>query len=161
MKNKSQMLSAKVVIKSVICHVSSPEKHGRRYDEAVDKAILLYFIEQYAALPKDERVAEVDKVGQLTVLINKNSKPADDMYAKSVLADESKRLWMADLDLAQLKQRRSIHSVCACNLAVTKDIEDAKKELAGKQQAARPALMEAIIAYRQLRSQFMPYAPCV
>ncbi len=125
---------------------------SRRYDEVVDKAILLYFIEQYAALPKDERVAEVDKALGLTNGFDKQKQQAllDDMYAKSVLADESKRLWMADLDLAQLKQSSDpfiqyAHAI----FTVTKDIEDAKKELAGKQQAARPALMEAIIAYNK------------
>ncbi|TMN94125.1 S46 family peptidase, partial [Pseudoalteromonas sp. S407] len=33
----------------------------RRYDETVDKAILLHFLELYAALPKSERLVEVDK----------------------------------------------------------------------------------------------------
>ena len=60
---------------------------SRRYDETVDKAILLYFIEQYAALPNDERVAEVDKALGLTNGFDKQKQQAllGDMYAKSVL----------------------------------------------------------------------------
>ena len=124
----------------------------RRYDETVDKAILLHFLELYAALPKSERLVEVDKAFNLTNGFNKAKQKAllDDMYANSKLADEKARLWMADLEFSQINASADpFVQYAKAIFTVMKQIEDQDKELAGKQQAARPALMEAIIAYNK------------
>ena len=125
---------------------------SRRYDETVDKAILLHFLELYAALPKSERLVEVDKAFNLTNGFNKAKQKAllDDMYANSKLADEKARLWMADLEFSQINASADpFVQYAKAIFTVMKQIEDQDKELAGKQQAARPALMEAIIAYNK------------
>ncbi|RZQ51664.1 dipeptidyl-peptidase 7 [Pseudoalteromonas phenolica] len=124
----------------------------RRYDETVDKAILLHFLELYAALPKSERLVEVDKAFNLTNGFNKAKQKAllDDMYANSKLADEKARLWMADLEFSQINASADpFLQYAKAIFTVMKQIENQDKELAGKQQAARPALMEAIIAYNK------------
>ena len=124
----------------------------RRYDETVDKAILLHFLELYAALPKSERLVEVDKAFNLTNGFNKAKQKAllDEMYANSKLADEKARLWMADLEFSQINASADpFVQYAKAIFTVMKQIEDQDKELAGKQQAARPALMEAIIAYNK------------
>ncbi|TMN88560.1 dipeptidyl-peptidase 7 [Pseudoalteromonas phenolica] len=124
----------------------------RRYDETVDKAILLHFLELYAALPKSERLVEVDKAFNLTNGFNKAKQKAllDDMYANSKLADEKARLWMADLEFSQINASVDpFLQYAKAIFTVMKQIENQDKELAGKQQAARPALMEAIIAYNK------------
>jgi len=125
---------------------------SRRYDETVDKAILLHFLELYAALPKSERLVEVDKAFNLTNGFNKEKQKVllDDMYANSKLADEKARLWMADLEFSQINASADpFVQYAKAIFTVMKQIEDQDKELAGKQQAARPALMEAIIAYNK------------
>ncbi|TMO57203.1 S46 family peptidase [Pseudoalteromonas phenolica] len=125
---------------------------SRRYDETVDKAILLHFLELYAALPKSERLVEVDKAFNLTNGFSKAKQKAllDDMYANSKLADEKARLWMADLEFSQINASADpFVQYAKAIFTVMKQIEDQDKELAGKQQAARPALMEAIIAYNK------------
>ncbi|WP_404390429.1 S46 family peptidase [Pseudoalteromonas phenolica] len=125
---------------------------SRRYDETVDKAILLHFLELYAALPQSERLVEVDKVFNLTNGFNKAKQKAllDDMYANSKLADEKARLWMADLEFSQINASADpFIQYAKAIFTVMKQIEDQDKEIAGKQQAARPALMEAIIAYNK------------
>lgn len=125
---------------------------SRRYDETVDKAILLHFLELYAALPKSERLVEVDKAFNLTNGFNKAKQKAllDDMYANSKLADEKARLWMADLEFSQINASADpFVQYAKAIFTVMKQIEDQDKELAGKQQAARPALMEVIIAYNK------------
>ncbi|TMP77504.1 dipeptidyl-peptidase 7 [Pseudoalteromonas phenolica] len=124
----------------------------RRYDETVDKAILLHFLELYAALPKSERLVEVDKAFNLTNGFNKAKQKAllDDMYVNSKLADEKARLWMADLEFSQINASADpFLQYAKAIFTVMKQIENQDKELAGKQQAARPALMEAIIAYNK------------
>lgn len=128
------------------------KRMSRRYDEAVDKAIMLHFIEQYAALPESERLAEVDKQLQLENGFNKAQQQAllDEMYANSKLADEKARLWMMDVELEQLNQSADpFIQYAKAVYPVMKRIEDQEKELAGKQQSARPALMEAIIAFNK------------
>lgn len=76
------------------------------------------------------------------------------MYANSKLADEKVRLWMLDLDLEQLNQSADpFMQYAKAIFTVMKQIEDEGKELAGKQQAARPALMEAIIAYNKSQNK--------
>ncbi|MFY8348946.1 S46 family peptidase [Pseudoalteromonas sp. SSM20] len=125
---------------------------SRRYAEPVDKAILLHFLELYAALPENERLDEVDNALNLTNGFDKTKHAAmlDDMYANSKLADEKARLWMLDLDLAQLDQSNDpFVKYAKAIFSVMKSIEDQEKELTGKMQAARPALMEAIIAYNK------------
>jgi hypothetical protein len=125
---------------------------SRRYDETVDKAILLHFLELYAALPQSERLVEVDKAFNLTHGFNKAKQKAllDDMYANSKLADEKARLWMADLEFSQINASADpFIQYAKAIFTVMKQIEDQDKEIAGKQQAARPALMEAIIAYNK------------
>lgn len=125
---------------------------SRRYDETVDKAILLHFLELYAALPQSERLVEVDKAFNLTNGFNKAKQKAllDDMYANSKLADEKARLWMAELEFSQINASADpFIQYAKAIFTVMKQIEDQDKEIAGKQQAARPALMEAIIAYNK------------
>ncbi|MCG7553308.1 S46 family peptidase [Pseudoalteromonas sp. Of11M-6] len=132
------------------------QRMTRRYDETVDKAIMLYFMELYAALPKEARLAEIDKQLQLENGFNKAKHQAllDEMYANSKLADEKARLWMLDLELEQLNQSSDpFIKYAKAIFAVMKQIEDEEKELAGKQQSARPALMEAIIAYNKSQNK--------
>ncbi|CCQ12626.1 FIG01057071: hypothetical protein [Pseudoalteromonas luteoviolacea B = ATCC 29581] len=125
---------------------------SRRFDETVDKAILLHFLELYAALPVAERVSEVDSVLQLEEGFNKAKHSAllDTMYSHSKIADEDTRLWMMGLELSQLQQSTDpfIHYAKAIH-AVMQQLEDKEKDLEGRQQSARPKLMEAIIAYNQ------------
>ncbi|MBE0362337.1 hypothetical protein PULV_a2948 [Pseudoalteromonas ulvae UL12] len=124
----------------------------RRFDANVDKAILLHFLELYAALPQNERYSEIDIAFNLKNGFNKADAQTllDDMYAKSTLADETARVDFYGQTLEQLKASDDPFLRYADAIfAVMKAEEDKEKALAGKLQSARPELMEAIIAYNQ------------
>ncbi|OUL59651.1 S46 family peptidase [Pseudoalteromonas ulvae] len=124
----------------------------RRFDANVDKAILLHFLELYAALPQNERYSEIDTAFNLKNGFNKADAQTllDDMYAKSTLADETARVDFYGQTLEQLKASDDPFLRYADAIfAVMKAEEDKEKALAGKLQSARPELMEAIIAYNQ------------
>ena len=124
----------------------------RRFDANVDKAILLHFLELYAALPQNERYSEIDTAFKLKNGFNKADAQTllDDMYAKSTLADETARVDFYGQTLEQLKASDDPFLRYADAIfAVMKAEEDKEKALAGKLQSARPELMEAIIAYNQ------------
>ena len=128
----------------------------RRFDEGVDKAILLHFLELYAALPKLERFAEVDKAFNLQNGFDKAKHKAllDSMYAKSSLNDEDTRLELAEQSFAQIKKSNDPFIQYADAIfKVMKAQEDKDKALAGKLQAARPQLMAAIIAFNKAKNK--------
>ena len=128
----------------------------RRFDERVDKAILLHFLELYAALPKQERFAEVDKAFKLENGFDKAKHSAllDKMYSNSSLNDEDTRLKLAEQSFAQIKKSNDPFIQYADAIfKVMKAQEDKDKALAGKLQAARPQLMAAIIAYNKAQNK--------
>jgi hypothetical protein len=128
----------------------------RRFDEGVDKAILLHFLELYAALPKQERFTEVDKAFNLQNGFDKTKHKAllDNMYAESSLNNEDTRLKLAEESFAQIKKSDDPFIKYADAIfTIMKAQEDKDKALAGKLQAARPQLMAAIIAFNKAKNK--------
>lgn len=128
------------------------KRMSRRFDATVDKAILLHFLELYAALPKEDRFTEVDKAFKLEKGFDKSkhSQLLDSMYAKSSLQDEAQRLALFEQSFDELnKSQDPFVQYAKAIFTVMKTQEDKSKALSGKLQAARPQLMEAIIAYNK------------
>jgi len=129
---------------------------SRRFDANVDKAILLHFLEQYAALPKAERFSEIDKAFALENGFDKAKQSAllDEMYAKSTLDNEIVRNSLFEQTLSQLNQSQDpFMQYAKAIFTVMKAEEDKSKALAGKLQAARPELMSAIIAFNKAQNK--------
>ncbi|WP_095498719.1 S46 family peptidase [Paraferrimonas haliotis] len=124
----------------------------RRYVAAVDKAFLKHLLGKYAKLPKDQRVASMDKYFGLEKGLNqaKLDKLLDKMYAKTELGSfEARKTWM---DKSAADFERSKDPFIQLAVATYKDrkaMEDAAEELSGNIQAYRPKYMEALIAYYQ------------
>ncbi|WP_257326580.1 S46 family peptidase [Pseudoalteromonas rhizosphaerae] len=132
------------------------KRMSRRFDANVDKAILLHFLELYAALPKEERFAEVDKVFELENGFDKTKHSAllAKMYANSTLDNEDVRIALSTQSFAELEQSQDAFMQYAKAIfAVMKAEEDKDKALAGKLQAARPQLMSAIIAFNEAQNK--------
>ncbi len=132
------------------------ERMTRRYDSKVDKAILLHFLELYAALPKEERFSEVDNVFKVQNGFDKATQSAllDSMYEQSRLDNATVRNSLFEQSFSQLNQSQDpfMHYAKAI-FKVMKAQEDKSKALAGKLQAARPKLMSAIIAFNKAKNK--------
>ncbi|MBQ4859664.1 S46 family peptidase [Pseudoalteromonas sp. MMG007] len=132
------------------------ERMTRRYDSKVDKAILLHFLELYAALPKEERFSDVDKVFKVQNGFDKATQSAllDSMYEQSRLDNATVRNSLFEQSFSQLNQSQDpFVQYAKAIFKVMKAQEDKSKALAGKLQAARPELMSAIIAFNKAKNK--------
>ncbi|MDQ2042610.1 S46 family peptidase [Pseudoalteromonas sp. 20-92] len=132
------------------------ERMTRRYDSKVDKAILLHFLELYAALPKEERFSDVDNVFKVQNGFDKATQSAllDSMYEQSRLDNATVRNSLFEQSFSQLNQSQDpFVQYAKAIFKVMKAQEDKSKALAGKLQAARPELMSAIIAFNKAKNK--------
>lgn len=137
------------------------ERMTRRYDSKVDKAILLHFLELYAALPKEERFSDVDNVFKVQNGFDKATQSAllDSMYEQSRLDNATVRNSLFEQSFSQLNQSQDpFVQYAKAIFKVMKAEEDKSKALAGKLQAARPELMSAIIAFNKAKNKPVPIA---
>jgi hypothetical protein len=132
------------------------ERMTRRYDSKIDKAILLHFLELYAALPKEERFSDVDNVFKVQNGFDKATQSAllDSMYEQSRLDNATVRNSLFEQTFSQLNQSQDpFVQYAKAIFKVMKAEEDKSKALAGKLQAARPELMSAIIAFNKAKNK--------
>ncbi len=132
------------------------ERMTRRYDSKVDKAILLHFLELYAALPKEERFSDVDNVFKVQNGFDKATQSAllDSMYEQLRLDNATVRNSLFEQSFSQLNQSQDpFVQYAKAIFKVMKAEEDKSKALAGKLQAARPELMSAIIALNKAKNK--------
>nr|WP_035387293.1 S46 family peptidase [Ferrimonas senticii] len=130
----------------------------RGFDAQVDKALMLHLLERYAALPQSERVAALDSFFALESGFDKTKLAAqlDKMYANSKLADEDSRLALVGQSVAELNLSRDpFIKLAAAMYATDIELENQQKDLDGALLTARPAYMEAIIAYKQSQDQLV------
>ncbi len=128
------------------------EQASRRYVPKVEKALLATLLQRHAALPQDQRIAELDAVF--------GSDPAtiaarlDRIYDATALDGEAERLRLLDADPATVAASTDPLMQAAAKLlpAVLRE-EDADKQLAGELLRLRPAYMQALIGYRQSRGE--------
>ena len=126
----------------------------RRYDEKIDKEILVAMLTHYIALPKAERLKSFDKFFGLTNTTAKNfnekklRKQLKKMYKNTKLNSQEQRLALMNKSVSDFnKSKDPFIQLAVSSFKERKAIEDKSKELAGNIQAFRPKYMEALIAY--------------
>jgi hypothetical protein len=127
---------------------------NRRYDENIDKEILVAMLTHYVALPESERLSSLDKFFKLTNVNAKNfneealRKLLNEMYKVSAIDEQEQRLaWMSKTPADFEKSDDPFIQLSVATAKQRKAIEDKSKELSGNIQAYRPKYMEALIAY--------------
>lgn len=120
----------------------------RRYDPAVEKALLAYLLAQYQALPAAQRLPEVDAVFGRDA--RETRAKLDALYAGTRLGDEAVRLAAMSRDAASLKADADplLQAAAALMPAVLR-LEDEGKARDGELLRLRPSYMRALIAYRK------------
>lgn len=120
----------------------------RRFDPKVDKAVWLYFIERYLALPESQRLKSFDSFLGASATVESMSNKLDLMYEQTTLNDTGARLdWMS-----KTKSKFQLSEDPFIVLAVSLfdelfAIEKKEKALAGKFAALRPHYMSLLIEY--------------
>ncbi|WP_299976596.1 S46 family peptidase [uncultured Pseudoteredinibacter sp.] len=128
------------------------ERIDRRYDAKVDAAVILHFLEKYAALPADQRIPQVNKAFGLSDGFNAESVAAilQEMHSKTGLGDKKTRLEWMNKTVADFEKSDDPFIKLAVSLYDYEMAEEAKeKARIGELQQARPAYMAAIIAYNE------------
>ena len=120
----------------------------RRYDPAVEKALLADLLSQYQALPAAQHVAEFDAVFGATA--EETRAKLDALYAGTKLGDEAVRLAAMGRDAAALKADADpLLQAAAALMPAVMRLEDEAKVRDGELLRLRPSYMRALIAYRQ------------
>ncbi len=129
---------------------------NKRYDETVEKALFMHFVKEYAALSADQRNPSFDKYFGLTNDFNETSVEAqiNKMYANTELDKADVRLAWMEKSVADFKASNDPFIQFAVS-QFEHDMKEEEKEktLGGKLQQARPAYMEAMIAFKQSRNE--------
>jgi hypothetical protein len=120
----------------------------RRYDPAVEKAILTDLLRQYQALPAVQRVPEFDQVFGATP--DQLQGRLDALYAGTRLGDASARVGAMQADSATLlASTDTLLAAAAVLQPALLRLEDEDKAREGELLRLRPAYMRALIGYRQ------------
>ncbi|WP_242007604.1 S46 family peptidase [Luteimonas cucumeris] len=120
----------------------------RRYDPAVEKALLAELLRQYRALPATQRIAEVDAVFGSDETQARAA--LDKLYAASKLGTEAERLRLLKAGPEEVKASDDPLMQAAATLmpAVLRE-ETVDKTRDGELLRLRPSYMRALIGYRQ------------
>ena len=128
---------------------------NRRLDVDIDQKILAHMLTHYAALPKKQRIEELDQFFGLENGLNETelNNKLDAIYQTTKLADEATRLAWMNKSVEEFNNSNDPFIQLAVNtFKARKAIEDSSKELAGNLQAYRPKFMEALIAYNKSKN---------
>ena len=129
---------------------------NKRFDEQVDKALFLHFVKEYMTLPAEKRNETfdvyfgLDQGLDMKALEDKINK----MYAETELTTAEARLaWMEKSveDFEKSDDPFIQYAVTMYDVTMAKEEQD--KALSGKLQQARPAYMEAMIAFKKSRGE--------
>ncbi|MFC6440423.1 S46 family peptidase [Bowmanella sp. JS7-9] len=129
---------------------------NRRYDAEVDKAVILYFMSEYAKLPASEHVAALDKFFGIENGFDEAKVKAklDMMHANTQLDEEAVRLAWMNKSVDEFKASDDPYIQFAVAMyEFDKAERDAGKALYGELQRARPAYMQAVIDYKNSLGQ--------
>ncbi|HEX4912172.1 MAG TPA: S46 family peptidase [Permianibacter sp.] len=128
----------------------------KRYDEQVDKAISVHFLQQYLAMPvKEQNAAFVSALGLKAGMDAAAIKAQlDKLYAGSKLADKAERLTWLERDVAAFKASDDSFIKAAIALYADDEArENRDKELGGKIQQAYANYMKALIAFKNSKGE--------
>lgn len=128
----------------------------KRYDEQVDKAISVHFLQQYLAMPaKEQNAAFVSALGLKAGMDAAAIKAQlDKLYAGSKLSDKAERLAWLERDAAAFKASDDSFVKAAIALYADDEArENRDKELGGKIQQAYANYMKALIAFKNSKGE--------
>ena len=119
----------------------------KRYHPDVEKAVLMFALRRYFALPVAQRVAEFDAVFGSNEAEAKSR--LDALYAGTRLGTESERLAVMQADAATLATSTDsmLKAAAALQPALLR-LEQEDKQRRGELLRLRPAYMQALIGYR-------------
>ena len=129
---------------------------NRRYDAAVDKAVLAHFIEEYASFPAEQRNEAFDTFFGLDGEFDADEVKAqlDEMHRDTRLDEEAERLAWMDKSVEEFKASDDPYIQFAVSqYDYDKALEKQEDELLGKLARARPAFMEAMIAFKRSKQE--------
>lgn len=120
----------------------------RRYDPAVEKAVLGELLRRYHALPESQRIPELDQVFGKDDAASRQA--LDKLYGNTTLRDEGKRLALLAAQPQQVQQSDDslMRAAAALQPAVLR-IDAQDKDVDGELLRLRPAYMRALIGYRK------------
>ncbi len=120
----------------------------RRYDPAVEKALLTSLLTRYQQLPDAQRVPEFDAVFGRTPVQLKQA--LDGLYQRTVLGTEAERLSrFAAARAGQPLADDALVAVARQLVPAQLRLENARKTREGEQLRLRPAYMRALVAWRE------------
>jgi hypothetical protein len=129
---------------------------NKRFDVTVEKALFMHFVNEYAELPADQRNATFDKFFNLQDGLDTDKLAAqiDSMYAKTELTNTDVRLAWMEKSVDDFKASNDPFIQYAVSQFDNDMAEEEKgKAIGGKLQQARPAYMEAMIAFKKSRNE--------
>ncbi|MDG2525386.1 S46 family peptidase [Stenotrophomonas sp. HITSZ_GD] len=120
----------------------------RRYDPAVEKALLTSLFTRYQQLPESQRVPEFDTAFGRTAAQLKQA--LDGLYQRTALGTEAERLSrFAAARAGQPLADDALIALARQLVPAQLRLEDARKTREGEQLRLRPAYMRALVAWRQ------------
>lgn len=125
----------------------------RRFDPAVDRALMAYWLKRYAMLPADQRLPELD------AWLGGNDAAAIDaklasLYEGSDLGDTAKRIEWFKAERAAIEASDDAFLQLAVKvMPALLRIEEAAKRLTGEDQRNRPVFLQAVIDYNRSQGQ--------
>ncbi|MBU2919228.1 S46 family peptidase [Psychrosphaera sp. F3M07] len=129
---------------------------NKRFDETVEKALFMHFVKEYAQLPVDQRNATFDAFFNLQngLDLDKVAAQIESMYANTELTNTDVRLAWMEKSVDEFKASNDPFIQYAVSQFDNDMIEEEKeKAIGGKLQQARPAYMEAMIAFKKSRNE--------
>lgn len=128
----------------------------RRLDAGVDRQMLQYWLEHYAALPPEQRLAELDDwLGLKGTVAPAQAREGlgqrlEALYRGTRLTDQTVRQALLQADLASLEASEDSFIKLAARLSpALRRMEDERKALAGTLARLQPGYMQALIDFRQ------------
>ncbi|RMA79379.1 S46 family peptidase [Umboniibacter marinipuniceus] len=127
------------------------QRINRRYDQAVDKAVWMFFVQNYLALPADQRVADFDSFFGLTGTASDSDILAaklDEMYATSQFEDTDTRVALMNAtpeELAASDEPFVQLAVALFDFRMAR--EEEARERSGLYSALRPRYMQMLIDF--------------
>jgi len=129
---------------------------NKRYDNQVDEALVLHFLEQYLALPVAEQNAAFTgalgvKSGMSTAELRAR---LDILYAGSKLADSAERLAWFDRDVAAFAKSEDAFIKAGVALYADDQKREARdKAIGGRVQRAYASYMQALLAWKSSKGE--------
>ncbi|TCI04588.1 S46 family peptidase [Corallincola luteus] len=135
---------------------ASLARMDRRFAPEVDKALLMFLLQEYAKLPKEQRLPTIDNFFGITDKLDSKALSAhlDKLYASTKIGDAAMRQQWMETDLDALnKVDDPFIKFARSTYQERMMLEKADKALTGEFQQWRPQYMAALIAFAKSKGQ--------